>query len=65
MNESSACIEQPTFPNICDFIPQSELGAILVTSGRPNSNVLVVNQSSHFIEVFGLEEDAVIALLVQ
>ena len=54
-----------TFPNIRDFIPQSELGAILVTRRHPDSNTLVVNQSNHFIELFGLEEDAAVALLIQ
>ena len=38
-----------TFPNIRDFIPQSERGAILVTSRHPDSNALVINQSNHFI----------------
>ncbi|MCJ1344811.1 hypothetical protein MMC31_003014 [Peltigera leucophlebia] len=54
-----------TFPNIRDYIPQSELGAVLVTSRHPDSNALVVNQSNHFIELFGLEEDAAVALLIQ
>ena len=54
-----------TFPNIRDFIPQSELGAILVTSRHPDSHALVVNRSSHFIELLGLEEDAPVALLIQ
>ena len=54
-----------TFPNIRDFMPQNELGAILVTSRHPDSNALVVNQSRHFIELFGLEEDAAVALLIQ
>ena len=54
-----------TFPNIRDFIPQSELGAILVTSKHPDSNALVVNQNNHFIELFGLEEDAAVTLLIQ
>ncbi len=54
-----------TFPNIRDFIPRSELGAILVTSRHPDSNALVVNQNSHFIELLGLEMDAAVALLIQ
>ncbi len=54
-----------TFPNIRDFIPRSELGAILVTSRHPDSDALVVNQSSHFIELFGLEEGAAVTLLIQ
>ena len=54
-----------TFPNIQDFIPQSEFGGILVTCRHLDSNALVINQSSHFIELFGLEEDAAVALLIQ
>lgn len=54
-----------TFPNLRDFIHQSELGAILVTSWHPDSNTLVVNQSNHLIELFGLEEDSAVALLIQ
>ena len=54
-----------TFPNIRDFIPQSKLGAILVTSRHPDSCALVVNQSNHYIALFGLQEDAAVALLIQ
>ncbi len=54
-----------TFPNIRDFIPQSKFSAMLVTSRHPGSNDLVINQSNHFIELFGLEESAAVALLVQ
>ena len=53
------------FPNIRDFIPQSELGAILVTSRHPDSSALVLSQSHHFVELFGLEENAAVALLIQ
>lgn len=53
------------FPNIRDFIPQSELGAMLVISKHPDSNALVINQSNHFIELFGFEENAAVALLIQ
>ena len=54
-----------TFPNIRDFIPGSELGAISVTSRHQDCNAMVVNQSNHFFELFGLEEDAAVALLFQ
>ena len=53
------------FPNIQDFIPQSEFGAIIVTSKHPDSIVLVINQSSHFIKLFGLDESDAVALLIQ
>ena len=53
------------FPNIQDFIPQSELGAVLVTSRHPDSNALVIHQSNHFIELFGLKENAAVALFIQ
>lgn len=36
------------FPNIRDFIPHSELGAILVTSRHPDSKALVLNKSHHY-----------------
>ena len=38
---------------------------ILVTSRHSDSNALVTNQSNHFIELFGLEESAAAALLIQ
>ena len=53
------------FRNIRDFIPQSKLGAIFVTSRHPDSHALVTNQSNHFIGLFGLEESAAVALLIQ
>ena len=53
------------FPNIRDFIPQSECGAILVTSRHPDSHAVVMNLSNHFLELFGLEECAAVALLIQ
>ena len=53
------------FPNIQDFIPQSEFGAILVTSRHPDSSVLVINQSSRFIKLSGLDENDAVALLIQ
>ena len=53
------------FPNITDFIPQNDLGAILVTSRHADSDALVLDQSNHFIELHGLEEDAAILLLAR
>ncbi len=53
------------FPNIADFIPQSELGAILVTSRHADSYTLVLDQSNNFIRLQGLEEAAAILLFTQ
>ena len=53
------------FPNVADFIPQSKLGAILVTSRHADSDALVLDQSNHFIRLHGLEESAAILLLSQ
>ena len=54
-----------TFPNIRDFIPQSELGAILVTSRHADSDMLVLDQENHLIKLYGLEEKPAILLLTQ
>lgn len=54
-----------TFPNIAEFIPQSELGAILVTSRHVDSRTLVLDQSNCFITLQGLERDDAIFLLAQ
>ncbi len=54
-----------SFPNIQDFIPESEFGAFLVTSRHPDSVELVINQSSHFIKLYGLDENNAAALLTQ
>ena len=54
-----------TFPNIQDFIPGSEFGAILVTSRHPDSIELVINHRSHFIKLFGLDENDAVTLLTQ
>ncbi len=51
------------FPNIADYIPQSDLRTILVLSRYANSDTLVLVQSDHFIKLHGLEEDAAILLL--
>ena len=53
------------FPNIRDFIPQSELGALFVTSRYLDSKALVIKQNNRFIELFGLEENAAVTLIIQ
>ena len=37
----------------------------MVTSRHPDSNVLVIDQSNHFLELSGLEESAAVVLLIQ
>lgn len=54
-----------SFPNIQDFIPQSEFGAIWVMSKHQDSSALVIEQSNRFIELFGLDESDVVGLLIQ
>ena len=53
------------FPNIRDFIPQSQCSAILVTNRHPDSNALVINQSNRFLQLSGLEESAAVTLFIQ
>ena len=45
-------------PNIADFIPQNELGAILVTSRHADSDALVLDQNDHVIKLDGLDRDS-------
>ena len=54
-----------TFPNIQDYISDSEFGAILVTSRHPDSIEIVMNQRSHFIKLLCLDENNAVALLTQ
>ena len=53
------------FQNIADFIPQNELGAIVVTSRHADSDLLVSNESSSAIKLHGLDRDDAILLLTQ
>ena len=53
------------FRDVADFIPQSNLGAILVTSRHADSDTLVLDQSNHFIKLDDLEESVAILLLCQ
>ena len=43
------------FQNIADFIPENELGAILVTSRHADSEALVSDRSDHVINLQGLK----------
>jgi hypothetical protein len=51
------------FPNIRDFFPPNELGAILVTGRHANIGTLVLGQGANLIELPGLEEPAALELL--
>lgn len=53
------------FPNIADFIPQNDLGAIIVTSRHADSNALVSDENSPVIKLHGLDRDDAILLLTQ
>lgn len=54
-----------TFPNIQDFIPEGEFGAILVISRHVDTSALVVEHNTGFIELPGLETDAALDLLIK
>jgi tetratricopeptide (TPR) repeat protein len=51
------------FPNIRDFFPPNELGAILVTGRHADIGTLVLSQGANLIELPGLEEPAAVELL--
>ncbi len=53
------------FPNIADFIPQNDLGAIIVTSRHADSEGLVLDGDSPAIQLHGLDRDDAILLLTQ
>ncbi len=53
------------FPNIKDFIPRGELGAILVTSRHADASALVLKHPTNFIELPGLERAAARELLIE
>ena len=53
------------FPNVKDFIPESEFGAILVTGRHADAGTLVVEHSSNHIELDGLEKEAALDLLIE
>ncbi len=57
--------DDPAAFSIQDFIPDGELGAILVTSRHADAGELVVEDSTRFIELQGLEKDAALDLLIQ
>lgn len=52
------------FPNIAEFFPQNDLGAILVTSRHADSETLVFDPCYFFFQSHGLGEDAAMLLLI-
>jgi len=57
--------DDPAAFSIQDFFPGGELGAILVTSRHADAGELVVEDSTSFIKLQGLEKDAALDLLIQ
>ena len=53
------------FPNIAAFIPQNDLGSILVTSRHTDSDALVLDRGCQVIKVHGMDHDNAILLLAQ
>ena len=53
-----------SFPNIKSYFPDSQQGAILITSRYADTNELVRVRPTNFIEVPGLEEDTALELLM-
>lgn len=53
------------FPNIADFIPRNDLGAILVTSRHTDSDALVLDRGCQVIKLQGIDYDNAILLLTQ
>ena len=53
------------FPNIADFIPQNDLGAVLVTSSHADSDALVADRDCQVIKLQGMDHDNAIRLLTQ
>ena len=53
------------FPNIEDFFPDGELGALLVTSRHASSSKLALSHSNSYIKLDGLDEDDAVVLLIQ
>ncbi len=57
--------DDPTaFPNIRDFFPENDLGAILVTGRHADAGALVIGRGIGFIELPGLDKEAALALLI-
>ena len=58
--------DDPTaFPNIRDFFPENDLGAILVTGRHADAGALVIGRDIGFIELPGLDKEAALALLIE
>ncbi len=58
--------DDPTaFPNIRDFFPENDLGAILVTGRHADAGALVIGRGFGFIELPGLDKEAALTLLIE
>ncbi len=58
--------DDPTaFPNIRDFFPENDLGAILVTGRHADAGALVIGRDIGFIQLPGLDKEAALALLIE
>jgi len=58
--------DDPTsFPNIRDFFPENDLGAILVTGRHADACALVIGRDIGFIKLPGLDKEAALALLIE
>lgn len=53
------------FPNIRDYFPENDLGAILVTGRHADAGALVIGRGIGFIELSGLDKEAALALLIE
>lgn len=53
------------FPNIQDYFPDGELGAILITGRHADARALVIGRDTAFIELPGLDKEAALALLIE
>ena len=59
------CDDPTAFPNIQDFFPKNDLGAILITGRHADAGALVIGRGIGFIELPGLDKEAALALLIE